>query len=401
MRLFETGELKLLWPFYLEAFLATAFYISAPFMVLYFLSLGLVAWQVGILLAVMPLASFLFEIPTGAIADIYGRKFSVILGHILAAVFYILITWANNFYILLSLMFLMSIAFTLTSGSYEAWVVDLLKAKKKNLVSEFFSKRHSLFNLAFIFTGIVGAFFVARFGLVSIWIVSGFSFFLSAFLFSFSEEIYKKRKVHIRDSFKELRNQTKTSFSYGYKDHVLFYLFGIMCIWGFLMGLTNSLSTTPFLTGFGMKDAWFGYLFSAAAMLGVFAPWLSMYLAKKYNIKKVLMITPIAFLIFGTFALFAFNLVFAIILIFFFSVMVDFDTPLSNTYFHKFAPTKIRATLGSIRGMIISLTAAIGTVITGFIVSAMGAKYALFIGGLLMIPAIFLYLKINENKGKR
>lgn len=398
MSFFEKGELKLLWPFYLEAFLATIFYISAPFMVLYFLSIGLPAWQIGIIMAVSPLAAFLFEIPTGAIADLYGRKFSVILGYILAGILYISITWARSFLLILILMFLTSVAFTLTSGSYEAWVVDLLKAKKKNLVSEFFSKRHSLFNLAFIFTGIIGAIVVAKFGLISVWLVSGLSFLLSAILFSFAGEIYKKRKVRIKDSFKDLVKQSKTSISYGFKHNVLFYLFGIMAIWGFLMAMTSSLSITPFLKGFGMQDAWFGYWFSATALFGVLVPLISMKLSKKYSQKTLLMITPIIFLIFGAFALFAFNLVFALILIFFFSIMVDFDTPLSNTYFQKFAPTKIRATLGSVRAMIMALTAAIGTLVAGFVISSIGARYALFLAGLFMIPVIFLYLKIKEKR---
>jgi len=74
---FSKSELKILWPFYLESFLGTLLFILIPFEIVYFRSIGLSSTQIGFLIALWPLASLLFEIPTGAVADLYGRKFSV------------------------------------------------------------------------------------------------------------------------------------------------------------------------------------------------------------------------------------------------------------------------------------------------------------------------------------
>jgi len=78
MKIFQKGELKLLWPFYLDAFLSPMLFFMPAFVVVYFRDLGFSLFQISLLTMMMPLSMFLFEIPTGAIADLYGRKFSVL-----------------------------------------------------------------------------------------------------------------------------------------------------------------------------------------------------------------------------------------------------------------------------------------------------------------------------------
>ena len=70
MKFFKQGELKLLWPFYLDALISPMLFFMPAFVVVYFRDLGLSLFQISILTMMMPLFMFLFEIPTGAIADI-------------------------------------------------------------------------------------------------------------------------------------------------------------------------------------------------------------------------------------------------------------------------------------------------------------------------------------------
>ena len=86
MKLFEQGELKLLWPFYLEYFLASLLFFAPAFWLIYFLNIGFNLLQVSIIVAASQIAVLIFEIPTGAFADLYGRKFSVLLGYFLEGV---------------------------------------------------------------------------------------------------------------------------------------------------------------------------------------------------------------------------------------------------------------------------------------------------------------------------
>ena len=138
-RLFKKSELRVLWPFYLEPFVVGFLSIFPAFMVLYFRELGFSFFQLSLLLAAIPFFSLIFEIPTGAIADLYGRKFSVVLGVFLQAVGFLLLFFFTNYYSLILIMAFLGIASTLVSGAEEAWITDLINKKNKNLLKYYFA----------------------------------------------------------------------------------------------------------------------------------------------------------------------------------------------------------------------------------------------------------------------
>ena len=150
MKLFQKGELKLLWPFYLEHFLAYVVSIFHIFIFVYLIDVGFSFTQIGILMSAIPLTMLLFEIPTGAIADLYGRKVSVLIGYFLEGILMLSLMFSTNFYYLLSVFALMGVAMTLSSGSKEAWIVDLINHKKKKFVQGFFAKEQTLLGIAMI-----------------------------------------------------------------------------------------------------------------------------------------------------------------------------------------------------------------------------------------------------------
>ena len=53
--------------------------------VMFFIERGLNLFEVNIVILVGVVVVFIFEIPTGAIADIFGRKISCICGYFMAA----------------------------------------------------------------------------------------------------------------------------------------------------------------------------------------------------------------------------------------------------------------------------------------------------------------------------
>jgi DHA3 family tetracycline resistance protein-like MFS transporter len=67
---------------------------------------------------------FLFEIPTGVIADTYSRRASVILGLALEGVSAIAIGLTESYAALIAASMLWGVAATCLSGAYEAWITD-------------------------------------------------------------------------------------------------------------------------------------------------------------------------------------------------------------------------------------------------------------------------------------
>ena len=399
MKFFQRNELKLLWIFYLEAFLGTLFYLTAPFSVIYFSSIGLNFFQIGVIFSAYSLSVFIFEIPTGAFADLYGRKASVRLSFILEGIFLLIIFFIANFYILVLLFFLRGFARTFQSGSYDAWVVDSLKRNKKsNYIHDFFTKMQSFYSLAFIFSGILGSLAVFYFGLKSIWIFTGLSCFLSLFIISFPEEKFKKRTIKIRNSFTNLCKQTKNSISHGYSHPVLFFLIIIAFIFGIGGSFEGLISWTSLLKNYNFPDYGFGYLWSALGVAGILAPLISKLFLKKNKEKIFLITVSFLVLIYGLLVLSSNFLGLLLVLAFAGYFLVDMQHPVQETYFNKFIPSKMRATIISIKSMVISLATIIGAPLAGFVVDKFGGKIAVFIFGLSMMPIIVLYLLIDEFK---
>lgn len=107
------------------------FDISSAIWVLYMVYKGLPLWQVGIAEGIFHLCSFLFEVPSGAIADLFGRKKTIIAGRILSIVSAVMNLFASNV-IMFSMSFAVSaLSYNLNSGSEEALVYDSLKEIKK------------------------------------------------------------------------------------------------------------------------------------------------------------------------------------------------------------------------------------------------------------------------------
>jgi MFS family permease len=107
------------------------FYIATGTTVLFERKLGLSFAQIFTLDAIYMLMFILFEIPSGALADLVGRKKTILAGLATLVVAAIATSSAQNFLQLLLSFFLWAIGFSLTSGSSEALIYDSLKDEKQ------------------------------------------------------------------------------------------------------------------------------------------------------------------------------------------------------------------------------------------------------------------------------
>lgn len=67
---------------------------------------------------------FLFEIPTGIVADVRGRRLSVIVGHVLIGCGFLIEGAVPAFWAVALAQVVWGIGYTFTSGATEAWVAD-------------------------------------------------------------------------------------------------------------------------------------------------------------------------------------------------------------------------------------------------------------------------------------
>jgi MFS family permease len=85
---------------------------------------GMSPLQLVLMGTVMEAAVFLFEIPTGAAADAYGRRRSIILGFLIQGGATILLGSVPSFAVIAAAWALWGFGYTFQSGAYEAWITD-------------------------------------------------------------------------------------------------------------------------------------------------------------------------------------------------------------------------------------------------------------------------------------
>jgi MFS family permease len=101
--------------------------ITTAIWVLYLSFRGMSLVEIGLIESVYHITGILFELPTGAIADVYGKKFSVLLGRILSVISCLLMITASSFWGFAIAFMLASASMNLNSGAAEALVYDSLK----------------------------------------------------------------------------------------------------------------------------------------------------------------------------------------------------------------------------------------------------------------------------------
>src|SRR3989344_1506531 len=398
MKLFEKEEFRILWPFYLEYFISSCLFFMPAFLVVYFSNLGLTAFQMGILLAIWPLSSLIFEIPTGAFADLYGRKASVLLGYFLEALVMLSLFFWKDFKLMLISFTVLGLATTFSSGSKDAWIVDMINKTNRKVIHGFFSKMQFFISVGLIFSGIIGAFLVKIYGLSIIWIAAFSSYILSIILLQiFTRGDYLRKKTNFFGSISNLKKQTKISLSYSRKHHIIFYLILAGMVAAFALNLQSSIAWIPLLEDLGMKEHQFGYLWSVMSLITAISPILALKVLKKGKEKNFIVLGLVFWSIITAGILFAYNLIFALIVMFLGLLFYFAKNPSEEVYFHRFIPSKLRATVGSIRNMVFSLAVIIILPIEGWLVDNIGPRYTILISVLLMIPAIIIYSKIREN----
>ena len=105
--------------------------ITQGFWMIYLASKGMSLVKLGILEGMFHVTSFLMETPTGAIADLFGRKFSRILGRFFIIAYTLLMLFGTSFTHFFFAFVLSAIGWNLDSGAGDALTYDSLVELKE------------------------------------------------------------------------------------------------------------------------------------------------------------------------------------------------------------------------------------------------------------------------------
>ena len=135
---------------------------------------GLSLLQVSSIWAVITGAIFLFEVPTGIVADRIGRKRSVVIALLLQALGEWLYLFANNYLAFVFIALIAGLGYAFLSGANEALVYDSLPTENKdNEMKKAMGMMGGAYQLAFCAAPLIGGLVVSQLEI---------SFFLRAIL---------------------------------------------------------------------------------------------------------------------------------------------------------------------------------------------------------------------------
>jgi len=244
-------------------FIATLNFVGAVLVPFFTNWGGLTFSQIMILQSWFMFWILVLEIPTGTVADFWGRKISILLGLTVGAVGVLVYSSYPSFYVFLLGEFLWALSSALISGADDSLVYDSLKENGQESMSKKVLARLESFKLGGLVVGVlIGSLIAHYWGLRATMLAMIFSFSLSALVALFLVEPKVKDELETKRYFDILKSGVKFFANNKAVKILTLDMVAIASIAYFMIWLGQ-----PLLMRAGVDIKYFG-LVSAAMLLG-------------------------------------------------------------------------------------------------------------------------------------
>ncbi|PKM89409.1 hypothetical protein CVU83_00105 [Candidatus Falkowbacteria bacterium HGW-Falkowbacteria-2] len=134
---------------------------------------GMSIFQISLINGAYMLSVFILEVPTGAFADSFGRKQSIVWGCIILGLSFLIYFTSDSFGGFIIAEIVGALGSTLISGALDAWAVDSLAAANIDTPLEALFKREEGYKQAGVISGSLIGSFIGSVNLSLPWLISG------------------------------------------------------------------------------------------------------------------------------------------------------------------------------------------------------------------------------------
>ena len=384
-----------------SAITAMCFSLVATVMIVYHIEIvHLNPLQLILVGTTLELACFIFEIPTGIVADVYSRKLSIVIGGVLTGVGFILEGSISSFIFVLVAQIVWGLGSTFISGSLEAWIAE--EEKNKDL-DEIYIKGAQAGQIG-AFIGIVLSTVIANFSVRLPIIVSGVLFIILAlFLWLYMpENNFKPSAPGDLNTFKKMVYTFKSGLKIVKSKSIIMILLAVTLFYGLSSEGYDRLSNAHFLQDTTLPKlgnlssvTWFGIF----GILGMILSFIVMHFMAKNlknedNRKNGKLLLCINILYISSMLIFALTRNFSLMLIAYLATNTFriINKPIFSAWLNGHIDDNSRATVLSINGQMNSLGQILGGPIIGIIATNISVSIGIVCTSLLVAPVLVLYI---------
>ena len=365
------------------------FMVAMPIIVLFFQEHGLTLTEVMVLQAIYSISVAVFEIPSGYIADVFGRKRTIILSTIFCFLGYILFSFYSGFLIFGIAEILIGIGGSLMSGSDSAILYDtLLETDAKDKYTKIEGRNYAIGNFSEAIAGVLGGFLAVSSIYFPVYAQTFVLFFSIPIAFSIVEPSLVNEKK-MEKNFNAIIIVLKETF-FRYKK--LKWLIVFSASMG-VATLSVAWFCQPFFKSVGIPIVYFGIIW-AGLNLSVGLTSFNSYLLEK-KIKPINLMMMLSLLMPLCFLLIAYyNSLFSLLFILLIYLLRGIITPILRNYININTTSNKRATVLSIRSFMIRIAFAITAPFLAYISENTSLVYSFYSLGIFI--AFFSLLSVYK-----
>ncbi|MCO7124527.1 MFS transporter [Sporolactobacillus shoreicorticis] len=371
-----------------------SFFGVAALWVLYLTHRGMSLVEVGLLESIFHISSFIFEVPSGALADRLRYRTVLILGRICAIVSSFILIFAHDF-IWFAVGFIVSAwSYNLNSGTNEALVYESLRNLKQ---ARKYIKVSANINAIYEFTDTLGIFVAGWFVNVYFegvyWIQIGISLLaiLSVMMMVEPEKLERKTEK-VTGYFAILKSAAVFLKENAQLRFLMFFLAlfqGIAATYYFYF--------QSFMDGHGFKGIQISLLMIVSAVFQIIGAKISPTIEKK--IGQVRLIKYFSILLCLLLILSFVNQLAMLLGCFIaMNTLVAISAPIFSNYFNKLIPSSSRATLLSVSSMMFSVTMILLFPLTGWMIEKLSFTLSFGVMGSMAAVLLIGFPQLTKNR---
>jgi len=377
-----------IWKFYILRILVKR--LVWPILTIFLVRNSLTVTEIGIVFAVGTIIGLILEVPSGAIADRIGRKYSLLFAQIGQALSMFIFWYADSFWGFLVANAVYWGAGSLWSGTNEAFIFETLKELgRANEIKKVTGRALFISQVATGFLFIIVP-IIAKYNLSLPFLINALVFVGSSFLVVTMVEPVRSCSVEQQEIGKDLWG-IKTFFS---SRSLL--LIGLT--FSFIGGINGVLENfrQVYLDQVHLDIVYFGLIYLGLRLLtggvGLISPKIEKYIGRRATFLLVPISTLITYL-----GLYVFNSLFGLFFIFLDGIQEGITRPLEQEYLNNLIDDKSRATLLSVFNLTTNLIKAAVTFFAGILIDMSNINVGFLFPTILTIvfvaPLSFFFLK--------